>query len=269
MRKIYARVAGMLKSPLVSCVRLLPERILLLIKQSAPIIKRLDYSKQEIFMLVDSQTEKNSRIYSVAKEPGTVEWIETFCEEGDVLYDIGANVGAYSLIAAKYFNDNIRIYAFEPHAMNYTKLCRNILLNKCGSSITPLSIALSDVDGFAPFNYRKNAEGTSGSALGKAINSKGQPFAPSGWHNVPAFRLDNFINTTSLPVPNHIKLDVDGIEAEILDGARLVLADARVKSVLVELEKDEGTTSRVMSLMEENGFRLHSLREGRNHIFVR
>src|SRR5262245_24362605 len=55
-----------------------------------------------------------SRLQSVRKEPWTARWINEFIKPGDVVYDIGANVGAYALLAAKVTKHRARVYAFEP-----------------------------------------------------------------------------------------------------------------------------------------------------------
>lgn len=64
----------------------------------------LDYNKGKFYMF------DSIRTHSYAKEPETVRWIETFNKK-DIAYDIGANVGAYSLIMSKYSKE---VYAFEP-----------------------------------------------------------------------------------------------------------------------------------------------------------
>ena len=66
-----------------------------------------------------------------AEEPFTADWIERSIKPGDVLYDVGANVGPYSLIAAKATSNGARIFAFEPSAPSFHGLSRNILINDC------------------------------------------------------------------------------------------------------------------------------------------
>ena len=66
---------------------------------------KMDYKTEDIFIHVDSLREYASRINSAKGEPGTINWIEKNIKQGEVLFDIGANVGAYSLIAA--YNSNL------------------------------------------------------------------------------------------------------------------------------------------------------------------
>src|SRR5207248_1639628 len=79
--------------------------------------------------------------------PFTVEWIESSIRPGDVFYDIGANVGAYSLIAAKATANGARVFAFEPSARSFHDLSSNVLLNGCAESVVALPLALGSDNG--------------------------------------------------------------------------------------------------------------------------
>ena len=74
------------------------------------------------------------------KEPETVEWISTFNSQ-ETLFDLGANVGVYSLLAAK---AGVKVVAFEPEPQNFSVLTMNIYLNELSDLIVPLNIAISD-----------------------------------------------------------------------------------------------------------------------------
>ena len=83
---------------------------------------KLDYNKEEIWIYANSNVEKESRAFSCAKEPETIEWIESNVKPNDVVLDIGANVGAYSLIMGKLVGEGGIIYSFEPNWVNYHQL---------------------------------------------------------------------------------------------------------------------------------------------------
>src|SRR5262249_41006448 len=80
------------------------------------------------------------------KEPVTIEWIAGF-EAGDILVDVGANVGMYTVWAAK--TRGVRVYAFEPEAQNYALLNRNIVLNGLESLAKAYCLALSSEAGYS------------------------------------------------------------------------------------------------------------------------
>ena len=91
---------------------------------------------------------------TAAKEPFTVRWIETTVAAGGVLYDIGANVGGYSLVAAAQ-GPQVSVVAFEPSYRNYAALCDNIVVNRFDARITPLPLALGRETRLARFRHRR------------------------------------------------------------------------------------------------------------------
>jgi len=253
--------------------QMLSDESLLELKSNIEIKRRLDYERHEIYLHIESLTEFETRLHSCAKEPDTVEWIETSMKAGDTFYDVGANVGAYSLIAAKAFDGHVKVFAFEPAFLNFTQLCRNVVLNQCQDSVTPLSVALSDKTSLDSFNYHDLTPGGSLHTLGEAIDYKGDRFEPVLRQPVLSFTTDHLITQFSLPVPTHIKIDVDGIESSVLKGADRTLSDSMLRSIVVELEA--GNSERQISdFLSQKGFRLEA-RHARltprmfNCIFVR
>src|SRR4051812_31895921 len=199
----------------------------------SPTTARLDYLKREIFLHINSKIEANTRTRSCAKEPDLVEWIETHFKAGEVFFDVGANVGAYSLVATKFLDGDLRTFSFEPSFVTFGQLCRNIQLNGCASSITPLQLALAEQTGLEVLNYNNLDPGGALHALGPCIDYKGDAFEPVFRQPVIAFRMDDLLSILKLPQPNHIKIDVDGIELAILRGAPMVLRDPRLRTVAI------------------------------------
>ncbi|MBV1959816.1 MAG: FkbM family methyltransferase [Pseudomonadales bacterium] len=79
-------------------------------------------------------------------EPDTVRWLSCM-KEGEVLIDIGANVGMYSTLAA--IGRNVRVYAFEPESQNHNLLNQNIYLNNISDKVNAYCVALSDTSGLS------------------------------------------------------------------------------------------------------------------------
>lgn len=199
-------------------LRILNPRALLVLRANTQVIRKMDYHRYDVYLSIESEIEHEIRLHSCRKEPETVEWIELFVEQGDIVYDVGANVGAYSLVASKFSKGTAKIYAFEPSFPTFTQLCRNILINKCEDSVVPLPIALSDETRLNTFNYNTLNPGGALHSVGESIDYKGERFTPVWRQMVLCYKLDDLIDSFRLPVPNHIKLDVDGHELAVLRG---------------------------------------------------
>jgi FkbM family methyltransferase len=240
-----------------SSIRLLPMGLILEVRSGMKIAKPLDYESQQILLNIESITEYDLRLHSCKKEPDTVAWIESFIKSGDVLFDVGANVGAYSLVAAKFFDRKVRIYSFEPAFINFSQLCANIHLNNCDETIVPLPIGLSDRTSIERFNYRRLEVGSALHALGESVDERGDPFDAVMRQAVVSYRIDDLIKHLGLPQPNHLKIDVDGIELAVLRGASETLASSSVRSLDIEMAVGD-KENQITAFLEAKGFRVHS-----------
>ncbi|MDO8571545.1 MAG: FkbM family methyltransferase [bacterium] len=236
-------------------VNMLPASAKVFLKSNLELIKRMDYDKEDIFLDISSPIEYRVRLHSCRKEPETVEWIQEFFKKGDVFYDIGANIGAYSLVAAKYCKGEISIYAFEPSFLNYAQLSKNIFINKCQACIVPLNIALSDKTAIGNFHHRNLVPGGALHSLGEAVDQNKNTFIPVFTQPVLSYTIDDLIKEFNIPLPNHIKLDVDGIEMSILKGAKEMFSHSSLRSILVEMNDDK---NEIIDYLAKWGFHVSS-----------
>lgn len=215
-------------------------------------VEELDYAGAEVLIRVRSQRER-TRLGATAKERWTVDWIESWVNPDDVLYDIGANIGAYSLIAAKRPGGPARVVAVEPGYASFAALCENIILNGLDKQIEPLPICLSDRTGTRKFAYRDLEPGAGTHGLNGA-GSREDEFDPVYRQTVLTFSLDDLLERFSLPFPNHIKLDVDGSELAVLEGAANTLAEPSLRSLMIEI--DDEKAERLVRHLAQRGFDL-------------
>jgi FkbM family methyltransferase len=166
--------------------------------------RKLDYPRHPIRLVISSPAI-GRRLESVAKEPFTVDWLETI-EPGDVFYDIGANVGPYSLIAAKATGGRAEVFSFEPSPASFAALARNVEINECRGCVTPLPLALWSETALVPVSWRSGDAGRARHRLDTETESAAM---------VVGVRLDDFVEKLGGPVPTHAKVDVDGYEAEL------------------------------------------------------
>ncbi len=166
------------------------------------------------------------------KEPDTIDWIGGFAA-GETLLDIGANVGMYTIFAAG--TRGTRVFAFEPESQNYAILNRNIHLNGLSSLVTAYCAALSDRPGFAQLHLSMFVSGGSCHSYGAPLDHHNQPAVAQFAQGCIATTVDDLVAAGTMPVPAHIKIDVDGLEHKVIAGAAKTLADRGVRSVLVEI----------------------------------
>ena len=166
------------------------------------------------------------------KEPCTLEWIAEF-KPNDILVDVGANVGMYTVWAAA--TRGARVFAFEPEAQNYALLNRNILFNNLQDQVNAYCMGLSDSHGLTDLNMATVSAGNSCHAVGEPLDFKNEPLQVVFRQGCIAFRLDDLVLKGLIPVPNHIKIDVDGIEPKVVAGARETLKNPAVRSLLIEV----------------------------------
>lgn len=215
--------------------------------------KNTQISITDRFQLLASNSLEEYRCNSFfEKEPETVAWIETMIRDGDVVYDVGANIGLYSIYSA-IRHPNARVYAFEPLRGNYQRLCDNAQINDV-PNLVPLYFALSDCTAIQSLYINDYRKGASGSQLGAPVNDVGEPFSPLGMEYVPSIRMDDLENIFALPQPNHIKIDVDGLEAKIVNGMRNILSGDSVRTVLIEINMGIVAQNVISGIFESFGF---------------
>jgi FkbM family methyltransferase len=219
-------------------------------ERSMPYISTMLYGKKIIFA---APNEKCAYFgLSIKKrEPKTNEWILNFAP-GEIFFDIGANNGIYGLMAAML--SDCKVYAFEPHFASYYVMGLNIYANKLQDQMLAYPLAISDRKGYGSLFL-------SGTNAGKSLNHFGEsrPHEDPIWNAVTpqaaiTTTIDEFVAATGV-TPNHIKVDVDGLEPEIVDGGLEVLANKTVKSIMLELDLKDEKHVAVFSKLSDLGFK--------------
>ena len=218
---------------------------------------RLDFPGTDIWLRATSMPERRWRAKSCAKEPFTVRWLEEYVRKGEVLYDVGANVGTFSLIAA--LGRQASVVAFEPGYANFARLCENIVLNECSAAIVPVPLPLSDAPGLLSFAYRSLEPGQSRHTLGDAPYAPGRGSSSTYVQPVCATTLDRAVADFQLPLPHHMKIDVDGSERRVLRGASRTLRLDQLRSILIET--DAGAWDGLAEELTGAGFTLQARHE--------
>ena len=211
----------------------------------------------------------------LSKEPETIDWLNGLGPD-DVLWDIGANVGTFTLYAGAV--RSCTVLAFEPSAANYAVLARNLQLNNL-SRVVAYGFALSGQTSLGTLNLDSIAIGAAMSQFGRAgEKSRYSSTNASIGHGMIGFTIDDFIRQFNPPPPTHLKIDVDGLELPILQGAAATMKSPRVRSIMIELSiTDRAERDQAIQLLQSCGLRLQSQagpqgqpgEQGANHLFVR
>lgn len=130
--------------------------------------------------------------------------ISAVLKSAQVFYDVGANVGFYSLLAARYVGGRGFVVAFEPLPRNIEYIQRHVSLNRINNILT-IPMALSDHIGENKFSFIDNPSSCH--------------ITPDGNLKILVTTLDKLLKEKTIPPPNIIKVDIEGSEIDFLKGA--------------------------------------------------
>jgi FkbM family methyltransferase len=189
------------------------------------------------------------------KEPETIEWLKQI-PEGSVLWDVGANVGTYSIYAGK---RGCKVFAIEPSFLNIELLQRNIILNKLNTSVSLLPVGVGERTSLT--NYFMSSPnliwGGAHNSVDKNLGAGGMPLENPIEIMGFVFSMDDLALFNNVEPPQYLKIDVDGLELEVLKGGVSVLKG--VRSILIEVDQDSpGQSHGLMELLKEANFALSS-----------
>ncbi len=187
-------------------------------------------------------------VEALSIEPETNELIKNMGET-DIFYDIGSNVGVYSLMAAQL--RSVRTFSFEMELMNCSIQHQNIHLNQLQSLITLIPFALSETRSVRSVYFKDISPGDalhSIDAPSPALDMK-RKLKTIG-SSILTFSLDEIVESFDLPMPTILKLDVDGVELNILKGAKRCLQ--MVRKLMVEV--DEHSELNIKNYLYSHGF---------------
>jgi len=233
---------------------------------------RVEYPTHDLYLKITGYSELHNRAYPLGSEPNTVKWLESLNPDWN-LADVGANVGIFSLIAAKFHQSQggqMQVYSFEPHPGNFSALQANIAHNQLGEQIFAMNIALTEETKLVQL-YHASADvahqsGGSNHQVETVVDAHGNEFKPSSKTWVQGMSLDHFVRLNQVCI-HAMKIDVDGLELEVLRGAQSLLKNPDFQSLQVEI--NPGSEREVLDFIEQCGLELIEVYENGNHLFRR
>ncbi len=188
-------------------------------------------------------------------EPNTMVVLQKLLSPGDIFFDVGANIGCFSLYAARIVGAKGHVFAFEPSYREYNRLVENVLLNDI-TNVTTINVAVSDLEGKGMLNIA--CERHSGQ------NTLGQDYVYKGvksiaTEEVDTITLDKFVRTISIDRVDVIKLDIEGWEYKALLGACEILKKYRPALIIeitgIKLIANRNCIVQLESLLSNLGYR--------------
>src|SRR5215475_4519706 len=143
-------------------------------------------------------------------EPEQTQAFQKIIKPGDVVFDVGAHYGYYTLLSSELVGAKGKVFAFEPSPGNIPRLKKHLDINHC-DNVQVIELALSDHAGTARFDNH------AGSGVGH--------LSPDGQIEVQITSLDAI--SAKLPAPNVLKIDCEGAEIEVLKGGEKTIRSAR------------------------------------------
>jgi len=179
------------------------------------------------------------------KEPETLEWMSSRGSHTKVLYDVGANMGIYTIYYAKMFQS--KVYAFEPSYRNLDLLAKNVNLNLLNENVSIISNPISKKFIFSNFFQLRSIAGDAGATfddnqIEKEILEKDKHFHPDAKNNTAQYNtlglsIDSLRQIDLIKSPDLIKIDVDGNELDVIYGCEKTIKNSKSISILIETRK--------------------------------
>ncbi len=177
----------------------------------------LPFTEKTQYLCWNGLTGLTGNYYYGLMEMEEMAFVLHYLDKDDTFYDIGANVGAYTILTGLHIG--CQTFSFEPHPKTFSYLERNISLGVITENITLLNIGLSCKEGKIKFTSDQDT-----------VNH----VALNGAENVIDVHL-SVLDALTLPTPKVIKIDVEGFELEVLNGGKLTLENEKLQAVIIEL----------------------------------
>lgn len=181
--------------------------------------------------------------------------IADFIRPGYVVYDIGANIGFFSILLGKKVGLTGKVFCFEPSPNLIDRLAANLELNACTSQFVVVPEAVSDKTGREEFliSHSHPQRQTLAGLDVPEVEYQGKT-------TIQTVSLDDFVFEQENPAPDAIKMDIEGAESIAIHGMRRVLAEA-APILLVEIHTQTAADT-VLSILRSLAYTIHTIEPG-------
>jgi len=205
----------------------------------------IDTPKGRLSFVLLGKTSGGRAMSALTRQPATIEWIDSF-EPGSVFWDVGANVGVFSMYAA--LGTDTKVVAFEPAAVNYFLLAANCEANNLFDQIDCLLVGVGGRHAIDRLEVSQFRAGRSFSFRGKKSESYNARQASV------VLSIDELVEDYGLPCPNYIKIDAPGASEAIIAGAERTFRRPELQQVHLEVREQSKGGQRILDVLKQGGF---------------
>lgn len=185
------------------------------------------------------------------------EFVYDFLKPGDTLIDVGANIGCVTAAGALAVGEAGHVFSVEPHPQTFRHLKKTVAINHC-TNVTCLNIALGAEAGVVNFTDEPRKDDNNCVALNAEAGIR-----------VPCVTLTSLVEEHSISKIAVMKIDVEGFEMQVLQGAEAILN--KVDSIYIEvlehtLQKFGSCPAAVFKLLQSHGFRCFYFKDDRSNV---
>lgn len=215
--------------------------------------KRWEYASiYGIDMWLDLSDFVQRNVFIGSYEVEETNWVKDLLRPGMTFVDVGANIGYYSALASSLVGREGKVFAFEPNPSVYRQL-RSWIESSGIPQVHSFQIAMSNAAGNLTLFVPPESEHNNNANV---VRGQEGYFATS----VPAFTLDSYLKKLNSGIVNLLKLDVEGYEPCVLEGAEATIRDGRIRAIMAEFHPAmldrAGTSPEALSRwLAERGFK--------------
>lgn len=221
-------------------------------------ISTIQYKVSGVKLKLHLKNDVDRRLFLYGFEKDVLKYFRKVLKNGDIVLDIGANFGIYSLVASQRLKRSGKIYAFEPAHNAYSSLLDNIKLNGI-DNIIPIKVGVSSCSGNANFNV---CDDDAYNSLG---NNPMKPIIKS--EKIDLLSVDDFIKNNKIAKVDIIKVDTEGAEYLVFKGAESTLR--KYKPMLffeynpAVTKGFSNSTYELVELIRSHGYELYKIKQGK------
>jgi FkbM family methyltransferase len=204
-------------------------------------------------------------IYLEEYEKDITSFVKEILKGGEIVFDVGANIGFYTILFSKLVGAAGKVHAFEPSIREFLALCRNLSINN-SKNVYCNQLAVGNKDGVEQLTVLDDKRFGAYNSLAP-INHHFVKSENAHCETARVITLDRYCELFPDQIPVLIKIDVEGAEKKVFMGADLLLKSSTAPIIIFEVYEetqigDGGSANTLTELVRDSGYSLYSFGKG-------